>query len=446
MALDRDTSNLVQGLENRLSSYAVADETHHKYYEGTRRLQQIGLSVPPELRTFEMSANWCRTYVDTLTNRLSMRFFYNQGDKSSIEALREGWDANNLDSQSLLHHRETLILGRGFVSVGSNEEDPEHPLIQVESAREISVDIDPRHRRLRSAARFYGADENSAEAKFATLYEPDRTRWLERTSAGWNVVDQDDHRLGRVPLVMFLNRQRLGSWDGVSELTDLMPIVDGNARALTDLQLAIEVHAVPKRFVLGAKTEDFQDPSGNPMPKWEAYQTSLMALEDASAKVGQLDAADLKNFHETVAMYGQLAASVTGLPLRFFGQTSVNPASEGAINADESGLIKHVETVQSLYGDNWSWVMGLYERFRTGSWTEGTQIKAEWFDPATPTYAQRADALTKQYAGGQGVLSREGTWEEMGWSEDRMDRERKRFESESLLALTSLEKDVSEEL
>lgn len=446
MALDRATANLVQGLEDRLSAFATADEEHHKYYEGTRRLKQIGLSVPPELRTFEMSANWCRTYVDTLTNRLAMRFFYNQGDKSSVEALREGWDANNLDSQSLLHHRETLILGRGFVSVGSNEEDPEHPLIQVESAREISVDIDPRHRRLRSAARFYGADENSTQAKFATLYEPNQTRWLERTGSGWTVVDADEHNLGRVPLVMFLNRQRLGSWTGVSELTDLMPIVDGNARALTDLQLAIEVHAVPKRYILGAKSEDFTAPDGSPMDKWDAYQTSLMALESDQAKVGQLDAADLKNFHDTVSMYGQLAASVTGLPLRFFGQTSVNPASEGAINADESGLVKHAETVQSLYGDSWSWVMGLYERFRTGSWTEGSQIKAEWFDPATPTYAQRADALTKQYAGGQGVLSREGTWEEMGWSEDRMDRERERFANQATEGIFALEKVVTEEV
>lgn len=446
MAISRDDLNLIQGLEERLTSTASKDKKYDEYYEGTRRLRQIGLSVPPELRDFEMSANWCRTYVDTLTDRLNMRFFYNQGNKSSIEALREGWDANNLDSQSLLHHRDSLILGRGFVSVGSNEEDPEHPLIQVESARELAVDVDPRYRRLRSAARFYGAENGSTQSQYATLYEPDRTRWLERGPAGWNVIDVDEHRLGRVPIVMFLNRQRLGSWNGVSELSDLMPIVDGAARALTDLQLAIEVHAVPKRYVVGASKEDFVGADGQPAPVWKAYQTALMALGNDSAKVGQLDAADLKNFHDTISMYGQLAASVTGLPLRFFGQTSVNPASEGAINADESGLIKHVETIQSLYGDGWSWVMGLYERFRTGEWVSGSQIKAEWFDPATPTYAQRADALTKQFASGQGILSREGAWEDLGWSEDRMARERERFKIQASEGLFALEKDASQEL
>lgn len=446
MVLGIEDRNMMRGLSNRLVETSRDDDKHHAYYEGTRRLEQIGLSVPPELRHFEMSANWIRTYIDILVDRLGMRFFYHQGDKTSIEALREGWDANNLDSQSLLHHRETFILGRGFVSVGTNEEDPEHPLIQVESPREIAVDVDPRYRRMRSAARFYGASEGSMQAKYATLYEPDRTRWLEHGSRGWTVVDQDDHKLGRVPLVMFLNRQRLGSWRGVSEMTDLLPIVDGTARTLTDLQLAVEVHAAPKRYVVGASKGDFVDRDGKPLPAWEAYQNALWALSNKDAKIGQLPASDLKNFHDTVSMYGQLASSVTGLPLRFFGQTSVNPASEGAINADESGLIKHVETISSLFGDNWGWVMGLYERFRTGEWVTGTQIKAEWFDPATPTYAQRADALTKQYAGGQGVLSREGTWEEMGWSEARMARERDRFESESQLALVSLEKDVSKEL
>ena len=88
--------------------------------------------------------------------------------------------------------------------------------------------------------------------------------------------------------------------------------------------------------------------------------------------------------------------------------------------------------------------MGLVERFRTGEWVSGSRIKTDWFDAGTPTYAQRADALTKMYNSGQGILSREGVWEELGWSEARMERERSRFEAEARAGLVALEKVVDE--
>ena len=107
----------------------------------------------------------------------------------------------------------------------------------------------------------------------------------------------------------------------------------------------------------------------------------------------------------------------------------MNPAAEGAIRADESRLIKNVEMMNALDGDSWAWVMALYERFRTNEWVPGTSIRAIWEDPATPTRAERADAITKFYA--QGLLSREGAWDEMGWDEARKDRERAYFAAEA---------------
>lgn len=447
MALTIDEVGLVQGLANELNVGAQADLRLDRYYEGLQRLDQIGLAVPPELRRFETVVNWNRTVVDSVVDRLKMRSFYLPGEDAASEALRDGWDYNNLDSESVLHHQEALVLGRGYVSVGSNEEDPEFPLIRVESPREMSVDIDPRTRRIRAAMRLYGTEPGNATPKYATLMLPDVTKWLERDGNGrWAEVDRDEHRLGRVPVVMFLNRRRLGRWTGVSEMSDTIPLTDAAARSLTNLQVAAETHSVPQKWVVSASKGDFVDESGNPIPAWESYFSAIMATGNSDAKFGQFSASDLKNFHETVNHYGQLVASVTGLPTRYLGQTSVNPAAEGAIRADESRLVLNVERKQATFGDGWGWVMGLYERFRTGEWVQGNRIATEWYDAGTPTFAQRADALTKMYAGGQGVLSREGVWDELGWSEARKDRERDYFTAESRLAVTSLEKDVSEAL
>ena len=54
----------------------------------------------------------------------------------------------------------------------------------------------------------------------------------------------------------------------------------------------------------------------------------------------------------------------------------------------------------------------------------------DWQDPATPTVAQREDALSKRRAAG--VLSREGYWDELGWSEARKAKERAYFEAEQI--------------
>lgn len=443
--LPLDESKRVDDLSRRLFTSYADDQRFDRYYEGSQRLTHIGLAVPPELRKFETVANWCRTVVDSVSDRMRMKAFYLPGEDRASEALRESWDYNNLDSESIAHHQEMLILGRGFVSVGANEEDPEFPLIQVENPRELAVDIDHRHRRLRAAVRVMPSENDApGTPSNAVLYLPDSTMRLKRDQGRWVVEDRDDHGLGRVPLVMFLNRRRVGQWTGVSEMVDAIPLVDAAARSLTNLQLAGETHSVPQKYVLGMSKGDFVDAEGKPIPAWEAYFNAIWANQNKDAKVGQFAASDLSNFHNTVDHYASKLAGLYGLPARYVGITSVNPAAEGAIRAEEARLILNVEKKAALAGDGWGWVMGLVERFRTGEWVSGSRIKTDWFDAGTPTYAQRADALTKMYNSGQGILSREGVWEELGWSEARMERERSRFEAEARAGLVALEKVVDE--
>ena len=443
--LPLDESRRVDELSRRLFTSYADDQRFDRYYEGSQRLAHIGLAVPPELRKFETVLNWCRTVVDSVSDRMRMKAFYLPGEQQASEALRESWDYNNLDSESIAHHQEMLILGRGFVSVGANEEDPEFPLIQVENPRELAVDIDHRHRRLRAAVRVMPSENDApGTPSNAVLYLPDSTMRLKRHQGRWVVEDRDDHGLGRVPLVMFLNRRRVGQWTGVSEMVDAIPLVDAAARSLTNLQLAGETHSVPQKYVLGMSKGDFVDADGKPIPAWEAYFNAIWANQNKDAKVGQFAASDLSNFHNTVDHYASKLAGLYGLPARYVGITSVNPAAEGAIRAEEARLILNVEKKAALAGDGWGWVMGLVERFRTGEWVSGSRIKTDWFDAGTPTYAQRADALTKMYNSGQGILSREGVWEELGWSEARMERERSRFEAEARAGLVALEKVVDE--
>lgn len=404
------------------------DQKHELYYDMQQKVEQLGIAVPPELRRFETVADWPRVAIDETEQRLDVRTIITPGKKRAAKPLLDGWQHNNLDSRMSQLRKETMIFGRGFATVGTNEDDAAHPIITVESTRQMYAFVDERKRSMIGVIRQYRDWDGTRKR---TLYFPDSTIHLVADQRGWMVEDRDDHKLGRPPVILYLNRPRPGRWQGKSELVGVIPITDAVVRTLTNLQVAAEAHSVPTKYALGVSMTDFVDAkTGKPLDSWEAYYTSMMAHSNPKAVIGQLSASDLKNFHGTVDLYGRMMTSVTGLPLRYWGLEATNPASEGAIRADESRLVKNAERKQRDWGDCDAWLMALYERFRTGKDVDANSISIQWHDAGTPTEAQKADAIQKQN-GGTAVLSRQGSWDEMGWDQAKKDRETEYFQQES---------------
>lgn len=440
MALSDDESALLLGLANNLQASLVSDLRLDSYFEGAQRLQHIGLAVPPELRRFETVVNWPRIVVEAIEERCDAKSFLLPGQDISNEGLQEAWDVNDLDSEWHLTATDSLVLGRGFISVGSNEADPSHPLISVESPHEMTASYDARTRRVTCALKLYGPPPppsangsiTVSPPTLATLYTPYATIWLELYDAEWVEVDRDDHGLGRVPVVPFLNRRRTARWDGVSEIQDAIGLTDAAARSLTNLQIAGETHSVPQKWVLGMTKGDFVDADGEPIPAWQSYFSAIWANQNKDAKVGQFDASNLSNFHETVNHYGQLIAGLYGLPMRYLGQNTANPPSADGIRADEARLVKRAERKMSNWGNQIGRVMALYLRFRDGQWLDqADRIRVEWHDAGTPTYAARVDGIQK-LTGGKPILSMQGGWDELGWSDARKKREQDYMDSEAI--------------
>lgn len=443
MALTEAELDVVKRLSKKRDAYAGVTALMDFYYDGEQRLDQLGLAVPPELRRFVTIVNWPRLVVDALEERCDVKtFIRGDADKADPE-LNEAWQVNNLDSEFHLTAIDSLVQGRGFLSVGTNDDDPEHPLILVESPTEMVVDIDPRSRRVTAALKVYGMEPGRATGRYATLYLPNETVWLERQLQRWVETDRDVHQLDRVPVVPFFNRRRSGAAYGISEQADAIDITDAAARLLTNLQVAQETHAVPQRYVLGVSKGDFVDSAGEPLDTWKAYFSQVWGAQNPDTKVGQFPASDLRNFGETLSRYAHALAGLYGLPMRYFGENTANPPSADGIRADEARLVKRAERKMSVWGDQLGRAMALYLRFRDNKWTEpGDRIKTEWHDAATPTYAAKVDGVMK-LTGGQPILSREGAWDELGKSEAWKARERARFEQqESDPVLERLTRDV----
>lgn len=420
---------------NRLSSKVRKHDRNlgllDDYYNAEQVIEHIGLAVPPELRHFMTVINIPRISVDEPTIRQTVRGFYRSDDSIQEDsALREAWEYNNLASESTLVHTDEKVYGRTYVSVGSNPEDDQHPLIAAEDPKQIVCDVDPRFRRITKAFRQY-RDEDARVTR-GTLYQPDSTVHVLRGQSGWIVDDgfgRDDHQLGVVPIVGFVHRRRGRSFDGLTEMADVMTMTNDVARLMSNMMINSESLALPHRWAAGMKKEDFVDKDGKPLSTFAAYMTLIQATSNPDAKFGQFSAASLDNFHNTVNNIFAWCAAILGLPTRYAGQQTVNPATEGAIRADESRLIGRVEKMNRFDGDSWAWVMGLEERLRTGDWGDRNSVRVLWQDPATPTLSQIADSASKLRANGD--ISREGMWDMLGWDEPRKAQERARLLAES---------------
>lgn len=435
MALTSNELDILEALKAEHSKFATHDDLMLRYYQGRQRLEQLGMAIPPEMRRFLVIANWPRVVVDTINARQQVRALILPGNESADPRLSAIWDASNLSAHTAMFNADRMIYGRAFMSVGANADSPDLPLVRVESPREMVALVDTRTEKVSSAARFYSitppgeSGPSHAENQRAVLYLPNETIYCSFRSGAWTEDDRHSHRLGVVPVVMHLNRRTSGGWWGESQMSDIIPLTDSAARSLTNLQFAQEAHGIPRMWMAGVKREDFFEADGvTQRPQFEAYFDAIHMLTDAAGKVGQLSASDLKNFETAVNLYGKQAATVSGFPARYFGIETTNPPAEGAIRADEATLIRSVEAQNEQVGTTLGWVSALALRFAGGEWPQGNRVRVEWFDPATPTIAQRMDATVKAVQAG--ILPREGAWDELGYSVARKAQLRAYFEAE----------------
>ncbi|WP_230478296.1 phage portal protein [Corynebacterium ulcerans] len=424
--LSKDEQALLSRLHMKWMQQRAVDKQNQKHFQGVQRIAQLGIAIPPEVEPFAFPMNWCRMYVETLEQRMDVRLLLRSGAAEEDEELRADWEANSLELEHHLAQIDLLKYGRCVASVSwpDRESGQTRPVIRVENPQDIAVEVNPVTRAMTGALRVYTDDTGTRQ--HMTLYLPNETVHFSSEAGVYRVDGRDVHNLGRVPVVCQWNRRESGRFSGESQMDDIKPWVAMAARVVLNIQLAMETIGTPQKVAMGVSKKDFIDPeTGQELDPWDTYLGAIWAISKSSkdgVEIKQLPAGDLKGFIDLMELITKQVGALTGLPLRMLGHSTVNPASEGGIKADEARLVKTVERVNSTAGVFWSWVLGIAERIRTGSWPEGSPIQIEWRNPATPTMAETADAIQKQ-TGGKPVLSVRGAMNQMGYPQARIDKE-----------------------
>lgn len=412
-----------EDLLNKLDEQQTTLKASMDYYLAEARPEAVGLSIPRNQRHLTCHVGYPRLYVDSIAERQAMEGFRLGGKDEADEDLWDWWVANNLDAEAPLGHVDTLVYGRSYITVSmpdpevDTDVDPDIPLIRVEPPTSMFAVIDPRSRKVQKAIR--AVRDEDGETVAATLYLPDRTMFWTKVEGEWEAPRTVAHGLDVVPVVQMANRTRLSDMYGTSEIApELRSLTDAAAQILGNMRATANTMAVPQRLLFGASPEELGIDPETGQKLFDAYIANMIAFENPEGKAVQLSAAELRNFTDALQEIAKQAASYTGLPPEYFSTQADNPASAEAIRASESRLVVRVERKNQVFGGAWEEAMRIAYRMAKGGDVPPEMYRMEtvWADPSTPTYAAKADAASKLYANGMGVIPKEQARIDMGYT------------------------------
>lgn len=401
-----DEQRLIESHLSTLFAANAANREASEFYDGSRVVRDLGISTPPSMRDLRVVAGWPGTVVDVLEERIDWLGW--SGADGDDYGLSEMYAANELDVESGMVHLDALIFGLSFVAVGSGRDGEPSPLVTPMPPTATTGEWDGRARRLSSALSVISGPSGPTEV---TLYGPDSTATFSLDGGMWRTVDRDEHRLGRVPVVLVPNRARGSRQVGRSEITRAVRYyTEAAGRTLRGLETNREFYNAPQRVGLNIAEEMFQDPTGQAVSQWTAIQGRMLMIPPSDDP--DLPSPDVKQFNpsspapyvDQVRGYATLLAAEAGIPSAYLGFQTDNPASADAIRAGEARLVKRAERRQGTFGRAWREVGRLALLIRDGSIPADydATVVAKWRDPSTPTRAAAADEAAKLV--GAGIL------------------------------------------
>lgn len=387
-------------------------------------------------RMGRLVSNIPRLTVLSIAERLKVQAF----DGVSVS---QEWESNDMPQHCGTLFKEALLLGSSAVLVSTAPDGS--PRITVESAKQVSFERDPATRTVTSALKRWET-RTSTEA---TLFLPDRIVRLSAPTKGaaaasFKQVDEWSNPLGVVPMVPVVNSDRLLDTEGVSEIWDLIPLVDAANKLLVDLMCTSEATGLPRRWAVGllpqqrdvrdAEGHIVLDDNGNPVRELvnpiseDTYKMAVAASENA--KFGQWDAASMAGYESAMRVVMAHIGAISSLPPAYLNMTNSQPTSADAVRAQEASLTAKVEAKELAFSPALEQVAALVVAVRDGADPASVTPRVQWADAASRSVAQETDAAVKLYQAG--VLSRSGTLRRLGFTDDEIAAERAAKRAESL--------------
>lgn len=388
----------VKSLSEKLDTSTPALDKLDAYWSGTQPAAFLSKKSQDALQgnLRHMSVNFPRLAVEALVERLDVTGFQHYGQDVPDAELWSVWRRLGMEDQAAQVHADALVYGRAFVLVWADAQG--RPVVTVESPRQVSIVRDPATRAVRAALKRW-RDGDTLHAVLYTAESVVRLRhdaWTGDAfpATGWTTVETLENPFGVVPMVPFVNRGRLADAEGVSEMADVLDLVDALNKVTADALVTSEFYARPRRWATGLELEEDED--GNVLNPFTDEDGRLWTSEAAETKFGQFDAAGVTGYTDLIATLTQMIGAVSGLPPHYLGLNGDQPPSADAIRSAEASLVARAQALQRTLGRSWSLVAALVHAVLKKSDPLAVDVAPLWASPETRTPAQQTDAAQKQ--------------------------------------------------
>ena len=431
---DKDKA-ILQQLLSEWSKKRYRNVLRTTYYEGKQLFRDFGISIPPQLRSFEPTLGWVAKGVDALVDRTHFEGFVSSGENDF--GVSEIVFDNNLEDEFQQSFTSSAMHACSFLTVTHGGDGEPDVLVLPHAADEATALWDSRKRALSAFMAVISWDAGSPDGLL--MMTPERVYRFTKVDGKW-FGKFDKNPVGQVLAVPLPYKPELKRPFGHSRISRAaMSITDAALRTVLRAEVSSEFYSSPQRWVLGADVEAFAGDN-----KWKAVMGRLLALErdeDGEVpQVGQFAAASPQPHTDQLRMWASLFAGEMGLSLNSLGIVQDNPSSAEAMYAAKEDLITDAIRATSTWGRSLVKAMHLAVMLRDGldSVPAGLKdMRAQFTDPSMASPSAQADAFVKRAQVIPGFAESEVGLEMAGLTREQILRfkaEQKRVGAQNLLA------------
>ena len=400
------------------------------YYKLHRRPQDLGISVPPNLRDLEQAIGWPAKAVDALADRSQFDGFVTDDDETTSE-LQAIVATNGLKRLYRKAVKSELQMCCSFLTVTAGDREAGEPaaVISAHPADAAAAIWDDHARRIACGMAVVDRDRRSGhgdEPTWVNVFTSDAVIRIRRGRAGW-VAEYLPHSMGRPLMEPMAYDATLARPFGRSRITRaVMNLTDDAMRSSLRSEISAEFAATTQKYLLGADEDALGDRS-----KWDAYIGSIFSVSrDEMGEVPQFGQLTQPSMQPHIDYMRSLAARFSGetnVPMSDLGVVTDNPSSAEAIYAAKEPLVVDAQNLNADNGEALRDValMALAVSRGTGFREQaeaGVTIQPKFRNPAMPSVVSQSDAMVKMISVLPWMAESDVALEELGFSDDQIQR------------------------
>lgn len=442
-SLTVDEIKMIERMRLQLDAKKLRIQTRQAYYDQKIWLKDLGISVPPQLKTMESVLGWPAKTVDSLADRINFESFVSSDHESDPYGLNEIVEDNDFHNSFSESVTSSLTHSCAFITISHGDLSQGEPdiLWMPKSADQATGIWDSRRRALKAGMTVTDADSQGRPNEFV-VYFADRTVLIRIGANGKVFFDAIPNPVGRPLIEPVISGGDLRRPFGRSRISrSVMTLTDSAIRTIVRSEIGAEFFASPQRYAMGVEEEAFD---GN---KWNALISRVLTIsrdEDGNMpEVGQFSQLSMQPHTDQLRQWAALLAAESQIPLDELGFPSDNPSSDSAIQSQRDPLRLAANRMIRGYKPALRRLAITSVMLRDGVSAEELSSIRPWFAPTVHTSdAAAADAVLKQVQVMPWLAESPVILEKLGYDQGAIERllaDKRRYQgSQTLQALTSM--------